>query len=269
MRIKLVIFFLLGVLSAQAQPAFTVENNKALCIYNYQFTNCVAPNHLLASYNFYWAALSGIAPDKNLLAAQQIIDKSLKKTTKNSYPFVSLKLLNARILITQKKYFQALFSLNELKDFFLKTPTDTANSYNLLLWGLYHYYAAIAREQNFVYRTFLKGWPDADKNKGLQILDNLKNDTSVFVQTETYYFLSKIYLNSQHNYNEAQKTIGWLRNHYPDNTIYFELHLYWCRQQNKIKMYRTDRVNFITYLNNSGKHTPEQIKHFVAQNPQF
>lgn len=243
----------------------SAEQN-ACCIYNYQFTNCLEPNTLFSAYNFYWAALSGISPERNLLASEQVIAKAFADLDNKPYEFVSLKLLNSRILITQANYLQALLNLKELKPFFQHYHVDSTNGYNQLLWGLYHYYASSAREQSFIYKAFLKDWPKSDRSYGLTLINQLKNNTSIFVKTEAYYFLSKIYLNSEKDFELASQTIDWLRTEYPDNTIYFELYLKLCMLQNQKNKYNSERIQYIQYLQKSNLHSEAQVQHFIKQN---
>lgn len=217
----------------------------------------------IKAYLLYWEALSGINPDENFNDAERLINQRLPDE-KDPYNEISLKLLKIRILISQQKYMSVFFTLNELKYFFQNNSlSKNTTSYHKLIWGLYHYYATVARNKNLFYTRFLSDWPSSDKDNGLAILSLLTNEPNVFIKNENLYFLSRIYSEFEKRDILAENYLQHLINDYPENSIYKELYLKFLIQSNRESEFIKIRESHINFMKSSGMYTHQQIDHFI------
>jgi len=256
---------------------FYENDSISLFIYHYRFNEVVsyirkniateANPEALQAYSYYWEALSGNEPEKNLEQAGELIQKIRKAISGDPYLKPAMHLLSIRILITQKKYVSAFFATGELKSFFEEHPLEKQNELSVLMWGLYHYYATEVRKSGIIYRGFLSSWPPSYKSEGMKLLFGISNSSNVFIRNETHYFLSRIYLESENEPLKARALLVILKESFPENTIYEELYLSLLKKANQLAEYNQEQQRFYQFMQDSGLYTTQQIQHFSRVNP--
>jgi len=84
--------------------------------------------------------------------------------------------------------------------------------------GLYHYLTAAAYRDYVVLRPFLMLIPQGEMNRGIYYLAIKKDD--LVLDTESKYFLMKIFADVEHNAEKAEKFGKYLSKQYPSNWVF-------------------------------------------------
>ncbi len=224
MRCNFLLLFALFMLSASAQPALNKTDSCLVTVYSSNFNNTnilLNQNPFINSYIYYWKALIYPTPNNYLLISQNIADSALK-TNNNITQQLLLQLVRMRIFITNKNYIKALACADIIGQLYSTPGFMPDNLVNQLLWGLYNIYAGLARQQGFFYSCMLNNWPKSNIDYGLKQLEDLSNNKSIFISTESHYFLYKYYAFTN-NYEKANYHITYLCRVFPNNKIYHEL----------------------------------------------
>jgi tetratricopeptide (TPR) repeat protein len=91
--------------------------------------------------------------------------------------------------------------------------------------GLFDYLADVVPRKYKILRPFALFFPKGNRDRGLAELDRAMS-RGHFVPTETAYSLLQIHYLFEQNYGEALRMVQWLRERYPDNSLF---HLYEAR----------------------------------------
>jgi len=140
-------------------------------IYNFNFAE--RPNDstsLEMAYYYYWKGLSGDHQLENLEKSLSILSHfTAKNTTQN----LAARFLEFRVLVTQEKKVSAVLTIKNLKTLFINTENDSLNPIITLYWGVFHYFVGYARQNYPILKFSLLGWPEANMEKGIQMLEQL------------------------------------------------------------------------------------------------
>lgn len=188
-------------------------------------------SRFIFAYSFFWQGLVESDFDTYFPMAE----KNLCVETKNEDQHINalLNLLQLRIEFSQNNYLSAYSYSTKLKHYFKENTYITNHEINSLLWSIYHYFIASARE-SFFYRTMLASWPDADKTKGKKMLSDLSDNENVFINTEATYLLGKINLELEQKPELALSDFKKLVGQYPNNKVFKELHRQAIKQCNSV-----------------------------------
>lgn len=244
-------------------------------IYNFEFEQArtISSNLELSesykvlpiAYAYYWEFLSGNEPELNLKACNNCIkNKTLpqKSDSLQEVYQVSINLLQLRVHIARSNFVAPFLLFDDIHLFFKNNPPNNCSNFSMLYWGLYNYYIAHTRENSFATRYILNDWPESNKTSGIAILEGLTESSSVFVKTEALYFLTRIYLESEKNYEKAENIVYKLVEMYPKNYIYKWFYLRALNKNNKLDSFINQRTRYIIELQQSNFHTTQQKQHF-------
>jgi hypothetical protein len=246
-------------------------------IYNFDFerarklTSCsTTPDEfklLPLAYSHYWEFISGNEPQKNLRTCTKFLQENRFEKTNDTLEMVyqaSVNLLLLRVQIARENLVAPIFLMGDIGMFFKTTKPNQQSDFNMLYWGLLHYYLTLFRETSFAVRPFLSDWPATNKKTGLLILEKLTTSPSVFVRTEAEYFLMRIYLESENDFTKARCKALSLMKRFPDNATYKHFYLKILAAQKNYSLLSKTRREFVNEINAKSRYSLQQKKHFVT-----
>ena len=201
---------------------------------NFKFFKIQSSNNFLSDsiknnislINYYWwMIISGensSAIKKNL---QYQIEYYKKKFTNNNNDFALIFLLSfdLRVHFYYNELFSAFLCLNELNNILSvseKTRESLNNEYFILVRNLVNYLNGyIMNKYPFYYRLLIRA-PNFDKNISIDNLIRLTSSENNIVNTESNYFLMKIFFDNEHDFTQAEIYAKTLVANYPANFIF-------------------------------------------------
>jgi hypothetical protein len=128
-----------------------------------------------------------------------------------------------RLHSDRKRYLRAARdgkqALGYLRDVLARDPGNDDLYFGI---GLFDYLADVAPKRYKILRPFTLFFPKGNRTRGLAELDRAMTKGR-FVPTETAYSLLQVYYQFEQNYPEALRMAQWLRQRYPNNSLF---HLY-------------------------------------------
>lgn len=236
-----------------------------------KFPNEPAAGLLEANY-YWWLMVSGEDSPKikeeynTALAKAELCIKNLSKsalTNEDKYALITTYAFRARVEGLNKNYFKAVFYVNNSIDV-LKQSLGKEEDYLYfkLTSGVYNYYVATADEHYPFLLPYLLFLPDADREIGLNFLEQAAASNDPVLQTEAQYFLMKIFMDEKkndlaYNYSEA------LHDKYNSNLLYSYYSFKNLLKQNK----KEEALHQLTLLNleirKNNELTEKQKFHFL------
>lgn len=233
--------------SILADPAFQDEAKKGMdALYDMDFAGADAVfNHLALLYPDHPVSpfLRGLLPwwamqlepddtsqdDAFLAAMDEVIERCDRrlKADRNDIDAIFFKsgalAFRGRLHSDRKRYLKAARdgkeALHYLRDVVARDPSNDDLYFGI---GLFDYLADVVPKKYKVLRPFALFFPRGNRERGLAELDRAMT-RGRFVSTETAYSLLQIHYLFEHNYPEALRMAQWLRQRYPDNSL-FHLH---------------------------------------------
>jgi tetratricopeptide (TPR) repeat protein len=136
-----------------------------------------------------------------------------------------------RLHADRKRYLKAARdgkqALGYLRDVVARDPGNDDLYFGI---GLFDYLADVVPKRYKILRPFAFFFPRGNRARGLAELDRAMT-RGRFVPTETAYSLLQIHYLFEQNYHEALKNVQWLRQRYPDNSLF---HLYEARTYERL-----------------------------------
>lgn len=213
-----------------------------IAIYNFQFQKADSiiavvkkenPNnagsYLMSANYYWWKIISGDDTKENrseylrsLEKAKSIVGK--RKATlsdDDNYCLISIYAYKARFEAMNKNYIQALSSINNCVAS-IKQSFNKEDRYEpfYLTTGLYNYMIAQVNHKHPILYPYTMFLPDGDKKKGLDMLYKTAGFSDPLLSTEAIYFLMKINLEEEKNYDNAVTYGNRLANGFPANLLY-------------------------------------------------
>ena len=264
----------------------TLINSYYHSLYNFSFSRADSSVLLLSKsdmdratiYNIkanllWWKLISGDSPNLNLQNCSYNIDESIRLNLKNKQRDKDF-LLNIIYSYSLKARLES-YNGNTLKSFicFYKSIgyirecikiSGTDENVNLIL-GLYLYLMDYIRDEYNLLSTLLFSFPEGNKTKGLEYLENCSVSKNEMVRTEANYFLFKIYLDLEKDSNKAFVYVRVLNEQYPDNLVFnmekLKLLLIF-KKSNETQLYRKMLIDKIQTAENINTL---QKNHFLSQ----
>ena len=269
--------FFSSILKGEKKFCLSELDSVVAYIYNFDFTtsrqktkssNTPAEFRLLPlAYSHYWEFISGNEPETNLRICTKYLQENRFEVTNDTLEMVyqsSVNLLLLRVQIARENLVAPIFLMGDIGTFFKTTKPNPQSDFNMLYWGLLHYYLTLFRETSFAVRPFLADWPSTNKTTGLSILEKLTGSASVFVRTEAEYFLMRIYLESDKDFSKAESLALSLMNRFPNNATYKHFYLKTLAAQKQSTQLGKKRREFIKDINSNRSYSLQQKKHFVT-----
>jgi len=114
----------------------------------------------------------------------------------------------------------------------------------LLGLGLFDYLAAVAPEQYPILKPFARFFPKGDRVRGLQELSQAV-EKGTFVPAEAAFCLVQIHYIFERDYATALHYARWLRNRYPNNSLF---HIYEGRSYARLNLWPDERLDLLDVL---------------------
>ena len=114
----------------------------------------------------------------------------------------------------------------------------------LLGLGLFDYLAAVAPEQYPILKPFARFFPKGDRARGLQELSQAV-ERGTFVPTEAAFCLVQVHYIFEHDYATALHYVRWLRDRYPNNSLF---HIYEGRSYARLNLWPDERHDLLDVL---------------------
>ncbi len=199
---------------------------------------------------------------KKLNRSLDLLNKRATKqlSLETLYDYIIIYAFKSRLQILKQNYFKSVWFLEESVDYIEKSLGDESEYPPLYLTsGLYLYFMNFAVNNYSYISPYVFFMPDGNKTKGLRYLKKATKSPLPFIQTEAHYFLLKIYLETEQQYNKGIKHAEILVNHYKDNVMYRWLYyrLLIKTDSEKAKQVRADLKKLIrhhTYLKEQQKN---------------
>jgi len=211
-------------------------------VYNFEFLRAdsvltsLKKNHsnspwtyLFGAHFYWWKIISGENTESNVNLFYSSLNTAKNRIgNTNSYEFQFLKIIIYSLLsrydVMNGKYVQTLIELKKNLPI-IKSTLGKESQFNgfYLTSGLYLYLTDIVYDNYYYLRPLLFLVPSGDKVKGLQYLSKKHND--IILDTESNYFLMKIYDEVEKKNNFTMHLATRLSNNYPMNYIFKEQYL--------------------------------------------
>lgn len=163
--------------------------------------------------------------DRILKAKLDLEAKGARDNDKLFY-FIIVHAFKTRHELLRVNYLSAASDLNTCIDQISKSfGRETEYEPFYLTSGLYYYFMSRAYEDYFILRPYLSMFPDGDKSKGLAYLNRLTKNENVFLRNESNYFLMRIYLDIEEEYELAWAYAKALIKENPNNLIFSLYHI--------------------------------------------
>ena len=244
-RIGLLIFTILFTSSCFSQG--NLESDLVLdffsSIYNYDIKSAAKnlaevkrefsgePEAGLCETNYYWwLMMMGEENEKYTTAFEnanlKLIDDLGKSSPERLSPDEVFAIIHAyayqtRYCLHHKKYPQGIANIKKIGPYLKRVLANPElNEKYKFIAGLYHYTAAVTKEEKPLLRPLFKLAPDSDKDLGYRLLNEAANSPHPLLRTEATYFMMKIELEILHKNNEALILSRSLMTSFPNNILY-------------------------------------------------
>jgi len=264
----------------------TLINSYYHSLYNFSFSRADSSVLLLSKsdmdsptiYNVkanlsWWKLISGDSTNLNLKNCSYNIDESIRLNLKNKQRDKDF-LLNIIYSYSLKARLES-YNGNSLKAFiyFYKSIgyirecikiSGTDERVNLII-GLYLYLMDYIRDEYNLLSALFFSFPEGNKTKGLEYLENCSASKNEIVRTEANYFLFKIYSDLEKDSTKAFVHVLILNEQHPENLVYnleqLKLLLI-LKKSNEAQMYRKMLIDKIQTAENINTL---QKNHFLSQ----
>jgi len=176
----------------------------------------------------------------------------------------------ARVYLFAGKYLKGAIHLKNTVDY-LKIALDHYREYNkyMLLAGLYHFFASAAMNQNPLLLPFFALAPRGDKQLGIDLLNQCAAMSHPLLSTEAHYFLMKINLHIEEDFDEALRQVNILLEQYPENLLYQYHKLLILGESGQIPATRKQYHHLVELTRSIPGLNRSQRDHFVIESKKF
>jgi len=267
--------FLLAIPAAAAQPsilddpAFREDARRGLDrLYDMDFTGANAifagieqryPGHpvgpFLAALAPWWEIQ--VDPDDDshddafFDAMDEVIDRCDRRLRKDKDDIDALFFkagalaFRGRLHTDRKQWLRAARDGQKAMHYFDEVRKRQPDNPDLLMGlGLFDYLAAVAPEQYPILKPFARFFPKGDRARGLQELSQAV-ERGTFVPTEAAFCLVQIHYIFERDYATALHYARWLRDRYPNNSLF---HIYEARSYARLNLWADERQDLLDVL---------------------
>ncbi len=184
----------------------------------------------LLEVNYYWwKIISGDESEENtgkyylnLERCFMLLEPVNKKYISNDtlYALITTYAYKARIHSMHSRYFLALAELNSCIGLIKQSFGREKFEWFELTSGLYYYYMEAVKKNYPFLIPYLILFPKGDKEKGLSYLEEAKSSNNSILSSEASYFLMKIYLEEERNFQLSRIYSVHLIQKYPQNLLF-------------------------------------------------
>lgn len=216
---------------------------------------------LMSKANWHWwLMVSGEKPTENLNNCKKSLNQALKliehttsTSKKHAFYRIYIYAYKARLELFDDNFFAAAKNLHYCTGELKKSLAYTHPLFQFSS-GLYYYFVEESlSEYPFLY-LYLAFYPRGDKLLGLELLQKASESTDLMLSTEANYFLVRIYLAYEKDYEQALVYTEKLTTQFPNNLLF-----------------RYFRVDILKKMGNKPERTKEieQLEERANKNPQL
>jgi len=176
----------------------------------------------------WWKLLSGDSIDRNLKNCNFNINESInallksgEQDTRSLINLIYSYSLKARLENYNGNTLKSLVYFYKSGAYVKKCIDSPVKDEKLYLeLGLYLYFADYIENEYFITKPLFLSLPRGDKSTGLRYLEDCSVSGNEMISTEANYFLLKIYMNVEKEYNIASLRAEILTREHPENLVY-------------------------------------------------
>lgn len=185
--------------------------------------------YVLCANYYWWKIISGEHTDENtdqfmksLAASQHRIGQT--QNYENMFLRILISSYRSRYDLLDANYVSTISEIRK-QIYVIKSSFGLEDKYPAfyLTSGLYYYMVDNANTNHLFLRPLLYFFPKGDRNKGIRYLNRKTGD--IILETESNYYLMKIYDEIESNYSQSIRYAEQLYKQYPNNYI-FARHYY-------------------------------------------
>jgi hypothetical protein len=238
------LFILFRMSTLNASVLNSISQEAMLALYDFRFHHADSliqnieetyPDHYLPHLtraNYYWWKIISEDPGSN---QQQLYISSLYNAENfvmewvrskqyeyaDVFHFINLYALKARLDLINGEYTSALRHMKNCVDYIgLSLGREELHENFYLTSGLYNYMTEYGSRRYPFLRLYALMYPKGNMKLGINQLEIAARSLDPVLQTEARYFLMKIFLELEQDYQKAIEHAGWLTGKYPGNPIY-------------------------------------------------
>jgi len=248
--LKQIFLFIIIVINSniiQAQLSFFDANDSLVknyhaSLYQYNFTETSnyiqilqksannTDRYLFQVNYLWWLIITGDQKEENFQQCFHILDEAEKQielhqqnSEQEELTALMIYLYKARIHVFNSHYYKALVGYSKMLSILKKlmdAENETISEDKKLVLGLYNYSIGKIKEKYPMFYPYFLLLPKADFELGKKwVIESIKSK-NMLVKTEALYFLMKISLEVDKNYDYAQLFANQLVNLYPENILF-------------------------------------------------
>ncbi len=255
MKIRLLFIIVLFLENLSAQPNFLNEGSKAYeilnLIHDFKFIqakkqidankkNFQAETFYFLKINYFWWAYIISNDKKNyrdslvyyLKANKKILSR---KNKKNQFISLMTNGFEYRLAFKEDRFLDGLSAAYKMASQ-IQNSLDSAGQspYYKLTAAIYLYSTGYGKEKYWFLYPYFQFIPPGDMNKGKEYLKELSAHSNEVLATESTYTLMRIYMDIEHNYNQALPLATKLTRWHPDNLFYLALEMKLKQKLNRL-----------------------------------
>jgi tetratricopeptide (TPR) repeat protein len=222
----------------------SISQEAMLALYDFRFHHADSliqnmeetfPDHYLPHLtraNYYWWKIisedSGSNQQQLYVSSLYIAENFVKEWASSKqyeyadvFHFINLYALKARLDLINGEYTKALRHMKSCVDYIgLSLGREELHENFYLTSGLYNYMSEYGSRRYPFLRLYALMYPKGNMKLGINQLEVAARSLDPVLQTEARYFLMKIFLDLEQDYQKALEHAGWLTGKYPGNLIY-------------------------------------------------
>ncbi len=150
-----------------------------------------------------------------------IISKKKELTDIDYFDVISSQAVILKVDFKKNNYLSAFVNFLKFDKYleYLLENDDKTPEFKLTS-GLYYYYIYLAQEDYPLLYPLLLFYPSGNKNRGLKLLTECSNSNNIFINTESSYYLARIYRRDEKSYIKSKYYFEKLLNSFPENLFW-------------------------------------------------
>lgn len=252
------------------QYLYNFQFNNVRTLLNSEEINNKLDNHLFRANYYFWKTVSGDSTldyfnlCKQELRNQEKILETAKLSWRDSIFYYSLIYsYQMRIELMNENYLNAAKILNSTIRYF-EGALDSKDNYEPLIFlkGMYNYFVAYAGDRYSLLKIPLKLYKPGNRTLGLNQLVTCSRSKNIIIKTEALYFLMKIYLYTENDYNKAKYYAEALLQLHPENIIFRREYFLALLKLNRFKDAEVEKKKILRLVDQNKQLTTFEKNYF-------
>jgi len=252
--------------------SYSFHSADSLLFSNPFFSQKNVTTDLLKANKEWWLLISGDNTANHSALCKQYLTLAEKKIDAipseqlnpvHVFNLITIYSYLVRLELMNKNYFQAIKYLDITNSYIeYSLQNDSKYEFFTLTSGLYYYMAEYSQEEYPVLYPYFLFCPKGNKEKGIALLKKCSESENLILKTEANYFLMKIYLYCEKDFEKASQYAEYLIHQYPANLIFQYEYYSVLHVQKKATMFsQVAKIKLQASHNN--ELNDSQKKHFI------